>query len=189
MNKKKKLLSDEDESLWDDLTKDIKPIKTNAADIEQPSPRPSRLHAHSRKTPEFKTVLITKQEQALSHGETINIDKNTARKFKQGKMKIDARLDLHGMTQSQAHTALHDFIINNYHKQKRCLLVVTGKGKHIEPQHWSDRDTGVLKEMAPKWLNEPELRQMILSFSYATQSDGGEGALYVLLKRIRNTDI
>lgn len=89
-------------------------------------------------------------------------------------MQIDGKLDLHGMTQAEAHRVLIGFIENAYAMQKRCVIIVTGKGR------------GILKDNVPRWLNEGALRSRILSFSYAQQRDGGEGALYVLIKRQRD---
>ena len=92
-------------------------------------------------------------------------------------MEIDGRLDLHGMTQDAAHAALNGFVLRAYDAGRRCLLVITGKGQ---------AGGGVLKTEGPRWLNLPVLRSKILGFSYAQPKDGGDGALYVLLKRHRN---
>ena len=88
-------------------------------------------------------------------------------------------MDLHGMTQDQAHRALNAFIDASSHAGRRCVLVITGKGGR------GDGSVGVLREQVPRWLNQAPLRPLVLAFSYATPKDGGEGALYVLLKRKR----
>lgn len=116
--------------------------------------------------------------QMLRHGQTAGIDKRTAGRFTRGRMSIDGRIDLHGMTQETAHRALCGFLARAYDAGHRCVIVVTGKGMRGE-------GSGVLRRMVPMWLNEPGLRTRILSFSYAQPRDGGEGALYVLLKRRR----
>jgi DNA-nicking Smr family endonuclease len=103
--------------------------------------------------------------------------------MKRGKMQLDARLDLHGYRQEEAFSILSDFIINSARSKKRCVLVVTGKGLHNETA--GDTGMGVLRKSVPIWLNEEPNRSQILSFSHATPSDGGVGALYVLLKRQR----
>jgi DNA-nicking Smr family endonuclease len=133
---------------------------------------------------EKKRLFQSTAKKALSHGDVADIDKKTATNFVKGKMKIDARLDLHGLTEAQAYDALISFVSNAYGVRKRCLLVITGKGK--KAKHWYEQSTGVLKMLVPKWLNQPPIRPMILSFSYASKSHGGDGALYVLLKRQRN---
>jgi len=91
-------------------------------------------------------------------------------------MEIDGRLDLHGMTQEAAHAALNGFVLRAYDSGRRCLLVITGKGR---------LGSGVLRAEVPRWLNQTPLRERVLGFSYAKARHGGEGALYVLVKRRR----
>lgn len=119
----------------------------------------------------------------LAHGATPGVDKRTAGRFKKGKMAVEGKLDLHGHFQHEAHVALKRFIAAAYAAEKRCVLVVTGKGKRGREREGA---VGVLKESVPRWLNEPSLRAKVLSFSFAAPADGGEGALYVLLKRRRD---
>ncbi len=107
----------------------------------------------------------------LDHGSSAGIDKRQAERFKKGRLKVEAKLDLHGLTQKTAHSILNNFIENQWKIGKRCVLVVTGKGK------------GVLQSAVPNWLNQPLINQYILSFNYAQPKDGGSGALYILLKR------
>ena len=115
----------------------------------------------------------------LDHGSSPGVDKSTATRLKKGRQPIEGRLDLHGMTQSEAHPALDTFIENAYRAGKRAVLVITGKGTK------SDGSVGVLRQAVPRWLNLTPNRARILAFSHATAKDGGEGALYVLIKRKR----
>ncbi|MFA7431875.1 MAG: Smr/MutS family protein [Rhodospirillaceae bacterium] len=121
---------------------------------------------------QVRTVL-----PGLEHGESPGVDKRTAQRFKRGRMEIDATIDLHGMTQEAAHIALNRFVTNGAATGKRCLLVITGKGT---------RGEGVLRRAVPRWLNDERLRGLILSYSHAQPHHGGQGALYVLLKRRRD---
>jgi len=114
----------------------------------------------------------------LSHTSHPGLDKATATKLRQGKLAIDGVLDLHGMTQQRAHAALGHAVENAHHAGRRVLLAITGKGAASE-------GGGVLRRMAPRWLNEPELRRHVLAFCRARPKDGGDGALYVLIKRKR----
>lgn len=114
---------------------------------------------------------------ALDHGTTPGLDKRSAERMKKGEMEIDGRLDLHGMTQDTAHAALVGFISRAYDSGRRCLLVITGKGYR--------EGTGVLRANVPRWLNQSPCRERILGFSHARPQHGGEGALYVLIKRRR----
>ena len=134
--------------------------------------------------------LLEKRSEArklqpnISLGDLTVLDKRTAQRMKRGKMKIDAKLDLHGLYQDEAYKVLKEFLSNAWNSKKRCLLVITGKGLHQGTSATQPR--GVLQKIVPCWLNEEPSRSKILAFSYATRSDGGVGALYVLLKRQRS---
>jgi DNA-nicking Smr family endonuclease len=166
--------------------KDVKPlpghaiqseIKQNANAIKPPPEKPADIDLSN------KTTIKKAAHPLLLHGDTSGLDKNSARRMKRGKMQIDARLDLHGYRQDEAICILADFIINSVRSKKRCVLVITGKGLHHEKP--GDRVAGVLRKNVPIWLNEEPNRSQILSFSHAVPSDGGVGALYVLLKKQR----
>ena len=98
-----------------------------------------------------------------------------------GHVTIDARLDLHGMTQRQAHAALIRFLHQAQTKDAKLVLVVTGKGLGAVSSSASER--GVLRRQVPLWLSLPEFRRFIVSFEEAHVSHGGEGALYLRLRR------
>ncbi len=100
------------------------------------------------------------------------------RRVARGKEAIDARLDLHGLTQAQAHSALLRFLRNAHARDARLVLVITGKGRGDEP--------GVLKRQVPQWLGLPEFRSLVVGFEDARIAHGGEGALYVRLRRARD---
>lgn len=106
------------------------------------------------------------------------IDKRQGERFRRGQLPIEGRIDLHGRTQAEAHDALQHFIERAFKAGKRQLLVITGKGM-------TQSKSGVLKANVPRWLNEPALRRLILAISQARPEHGGEGALYVLLKRAK----
>ena len=106
----------------------------------------------------------------------LNTDRRTFEKLKRGKMKIDGRLDLHGRTQSEAHDALHRFLAASAARRFRCVLIVTGKGYNGH---------GVLRQMVPRWLEEQDNRQKVVTYCTAHPRHGGDGALYILLKRHR----
>ena len=101
-------------------------------------------------------------------------------------MDIEATLDLHGMTQAEAHRALGGFLHRSQGAGKRTVRVITGKGggKDLDSKR-AGPGRGVLRDAVPRWLNEGPNRRMIKAFSHAAPTDGGEGALYLLLKRKR----
>ncbi|HEV2335387.1 MAG TPA: Smr/MutS family protein [Stellaceae bacterium] len=103
------------------------------------------------------------------------VDRATAERLKRGRMRTEARLDLHGMTQAEAHRALAGFVARSRAGGRRCLLVITGHGR---------MSGGVLKTAVPRWLGEPDLRRHVLAIAPARPEEGGSGALYVLLRRL-----
>jgi DNA-nicking Smr family endonuclease len=99
-----------------------------------------------------------------------------------GKQDIDARLDLHGLTQAQAHSVLLRFLRDASAREARLVLVITGKGARGE----GGGERGVLKRQVPQWLALPEFRALVIGFEKAGVRHGGEGALYVRLRRTRD---
>ncbi|HEX7970035.1 MAG TPA: Smr/MutS family protein, partial [Stellaceae bacterium] len=100
-----------------------------------------------------------------------------AERLRRGELGIEARLDLHGMTQEEAHRALDDFLACAQHAGRRCVLVITGKG--------GAGRGGILRSAVPRWLNEAPNRARLLAFAAAQPKHGGAGALYLLLRRRR----
>lgn len=119
------------------------------------------------------------QDQHLDHGKAPGLDKRTQLRLRRGQVRIESRLDLHGMTKDAAHDALSRFLERAYMTGKKTVLVVTGKGLR------ADGRVGVLREAVPKWLNAPSARQWVHAFDHASPRDGGEGALYIILRRRR----
>lgn len=98
-------------------------------------------------------------------------------RLRRGQIDVEARLDLHGMTRSEARGRLCRFLEAGYMDGRRAVLVITGKGLR------RNGEIGVLRRAVPGWLNQPPLRGWIKAFGYAAARDGGEGALYILLRR------
>lgn len=127
----------------------------------------------------------------LRPGEAKGLDRRTAERLRRGKFAIEARIDLHGQTQAEAHRALAAFIAGSHKAGRRCVLVITGKGgppgarKDSGEGVMPDRERGILRRAVPRWLNEPDLRPLILGFAQAQPAHGGAGAFYVLLRRKR----
>lgn len=112
----------------------------------------------------------------LSHGTAADLDKRTLIRLRRGLVPVEAVVDLHGHTQDEAHRNLEAFLATSQRGGRRCVLVITGKGARSE---------GVLRAAVPRWLNQQPNRGRVLAFAYASPAHGGEGALYVLLKRPR----
>lgn len=143
----------------------------------EPAPPPRPLPPARPSQPAPRTL------PDLAHGATPGLDKRSSERMKKGEMEIEARLDLHGMTQDSAHAALLGFIARAFDAGRRCVLVITGKGNRDGKVF--REGMGVLRANVPRWLNQSPCRERILGFSHARPQHGGEGALYVLIKRRR----
>jgi len=135
----------------------IAAVKVKPRPLDLPTPKPAPV----------KTTLPD-----LSLGTAAGVDLATVRKLKRGKIAVTGRLDLHGHTQDQAYSALSHFLAAMQGPASRAVLIITGK-------------SGVLRRQVPGWLNAPPNRARILSFTQARISDGGEGALYVLVRKLK----
>ena len=174
-----------DETLWDSFTRDIEPIERQKPISERSTQDKQKAVKERTERPTLREPV---QRKPLSSGqEGLGLDRRSAEKLRKGQMPIEAQLDLHGMTQVQAQTALRDFIVRAQAAGKRCVLVITGKGVGEDGRRDPlSSGQGVLKRMVPVWLEEPDLRPLVLKTSAARPQHGGGGALYVLLRRNRS---
>ena len=177
---------EEEAALWQRIARDVTPLPRGAAALEDagvpeeeapPPPPPKKIKARVRAAP--KAAAGPPRPPALPDLDPVTpagLDRRTARRLKRGQLPAEARLDLHGRTQDEAHGALRSFIQESRMARRRCVLVITGKGSVASGRG------GVLRQMVPRWLNEPALRRHIIAITNAPESSGGAGALYVLLK-------
>lgn len=168
-------LSREDEALWRHVAGTVKPLAK--ADRPKPAVAPAPPPVRPRAVP---SPLAKAPPPELAPGHTPGLDRRTAQRLKKGDIPVEASLDLHGLTQEEAHQALARFLTRCAQAGRRCVLVVTGKGVKAG-------GAGVLRSSVPRWLNEPALRAQVLAFVHAAPKDGGTGALYVLLRRRRES--
>ncbi|MDV4169148.1 Smr/MutS family protein [Rhodovulum sp. FJ3] len=115
----------------------------------------------------------------------VQMDRKNYDRLRKGKMVPEAKIDLHGMTMSQAHPALVNFVMRNHGRGARLVLVITGKGKSADDGGPIPVRHGVLKHQVPQWLALPPLRGVVLQVTQAHQKHGGGGAYYVYLRRTR----
>lgn len=179
-------IRDEEAALWQRIARDVTPLPGGAVAWEEaetpeeeapPPPPQKKLKKPRRAAP--AAAPAPPRPPALPELDPVvpaGLDRRTARRLKRGQLAAEARLDLHGRTQDQAHDALQDFIQESRMARRRCVLVITGKGSVVSGKG------GVLRQMVPRWLNEPALRRHIIAITNAPESSGGTGALYVLLK-------
>lgn len=188
-------------ALWAHYVRDIKPIKGKRTISDNPAvPKPRKTKIEKAKAaqadkaniPALKAedVFFETMKPAASYekdASSYQIDRNTAEKLRKGQIPIDARIDLHGLYQIQARQQLLSFIEQAYHRNLRCVLVVTGKGRLIldEYKYSHDKTPGVIKRNFKNWLAQEPHASMILKIQRAQIKDGGEGAYYILLRKKR----
>jgi DNA-nicking Smr family endonuclease len=166
-------LSDEEQALWTGFTRLIAPLrrgKETAKPVVDPGKDSSAApHPRVRHDPPPAKALPLAP-----------FDRRLKQRVARGRDAIDARIDLHGMTQREAHAALIRFLRRAQADDARIALIVTGKGAG---EGLGER--GVLRRQVPLWLALPEFRPLIVGFEEAHVSHGGQGALYVRLRRAR----
>jgi DNA-nicking Smr family endonuclease len=176
-----------DDHLWHSVTRSVVPLKRRQATrldaglVERQDkavPRraqgaPVRPAAALKSSSKSSSKLSSKPSPPL-----MPIDRRLKQRLARGRIEIDGRLDLHGRTQSEAHAALLRFLHRAQGDGARTVLVITGKGG-------ADAGRGVLNRQVPLWLALPEFRAYVLGVEAAHAAHGGEGALYVRLRRRR----
>ncbi len=184
---KRGTLSPEDRHLWGKVTRTLTPLHpertrhledelAKAVDAAQPD---------SVKTPRTATAI---QAPAPAVKPTAppplhQLEHKYRRKLVRGVTAIDSRIDLHGLTQHQAHDRLRGFLHRAQARQHKVVLVITGKGGGPGNAYMDER--GILRRMVPQWLSLPDLRSVVIGYEEAHASHGGAGALYVRIRRKR----
>lgn len=185
-----------DDELWERLRKQIRPLKPSLAHDGKAKHTPkhrSGLPAEGdRAGTEPKAAQDLGDKEAakarlVSHGQKASgnneVDKSTLRRLQRGQMKIEALLDLHGMTRTKAHDALLRFIDMAGRKGLRTVLVITGKGRKTDSENFL-RPEGAIRRAFQEWVRETPLSDVILRCEPARPMHGGEGAFYVYLRNI-----
>jgi DNA-nicking Smr family endonuclease len=185
---RRRQLSDEEEALWTGFTRSITPLrpaksaKPSAKPGAKPSATPSAAGAPSPSP--ARPRAVAPREAPPAAPPLAPLGRRLKQRVARGREPIDARIDLHGMTQHEAHAALLRFLHRAQANGAKTALVVTGKGKSVAHRD-AAHERGVLKRQVPLWLALPEFRPLIVGFDDAHVGHGGEGALYVRLRRGR----
>lgn len=132
-----------------------------------------------------KSVALPTQKSSLQFSDnSLRMDVKTFAKMSRGKLKPESRIDLHGMTLDQAHSALISYVFSCHNKGLRLILVITGKGKNsLDSFAGFGLNKGILRHQVPRWLAMPPLSSAVLQVTVAHVTHGGGGALYVYLRR------
>jgi len=177
-------LSDEERRLWRGVARSVKPLRgrtVREAEEGEGAPLPTQPAAKPTAKPAVKSARPAKPA-ALPLTPIVPLARRERQKIARGGTPIDARIDLHGMTQGEAHVALAHFLRRAQRDGARFVLVITGKGGGRNDRA---EDRGVLRRQVPLWLGLPEFRGLVVGFEAAHMAHGGEGALYVQLRRAR----
>lgn len=190
----RKTLSTDDRILWGKVARstralpgrmeEIEALEKTLAEAEPVEPPPIVKEA----APALRKGATTRTFEDMSYqappqprpapGRHQPLERPVKRKIAKGRLELEARIDLHGMFQGEAHGLLLAFIRKAHDRGLRHVLVITGKGSSMGSE-------GALKRAVPMWFVQPDFRHLISSWETAAQNHGGEGALYVRLTRRR----
>ena len=178
-------LSTEERELWAKITRSVAPLRQRrpaaaAAGIPAP-PTPSARKAHAAAAP--RPAAVTRAGAGKPAPKPAlpleSLDRRLKQRLARRTQTIDGRLDLHGKTQNEAHAALVRFLRRAQRDGARFVLVITGKGGRRD----DGGEGGVLKRQVPLWLQLPDLRAYVMGFESAHVGHGGEGAIYVRIRK------
>jgi DNA-nicking Smr family endonuclease len=173
-----------DEVLWERVAESTKPLAKKKAlrSAQRPKAQSPGLAKKAARVPPAPTPKIAAKPAPAARVETLT--RQTARQLERGRLAVDARIDLHGMRQRDAHAALRRFLKSAQRKGHRHVLVITGKGADLDASRpfYAPEERGVLRQAVPHWLSQPDLAQVVISYAEAPRRLGGEGALYVRLR-------
>ena len=182
---------DEDTALWARVVEDARPLRKGRAAAKLPpvKPKPPATKAAPAEDAEIlnEPVKIPVRPKPAPLPRGTSLDRGTARKLETGRLPVEARLDLHGMRARDAHAALKRFLREAQGKGYRNVLVITGKGSAAKEakSFYEEEERGVLRQSVPHWLSGAEFADLVISFAEAPRRLGGEGALYVRVRRGR----
>ena len=183
MTRKGRGLSEEERALWDTVTRAIAPLRRRKPKTEklteEPEARTETIQVAAK--PARKAVAAPVVAPIRPAAPPLApLGRRMRAKLARGSEPIDARIDLHGMTQADAHAALAHFLRRAQARGARVVLVITGKGARAGD---AVSERGVLKRQVPHWLESAALRPLVVGFENAGAGHGGAGALYVRLRR------
>ncbi|AYG57402.1 Smr/MutS family protein [Rhizobium jaguaris] len=183
---KERKLSTDERILWGKVAKSTRPMPGRLADIEafdEVLAAEARAEETARAEKEKASAAsvdpqIPPPPAKQSSGAHHPLERPVKRKIAKGRLALEARIDLHGLIQSEAHAMLLDFLLRAHQRGLRHVLVITGKGSSMGSE-------GALKRAVPMWFSKPEFRFLISSYETAAQHHGGDGALYIRLSRLK----
>lgn len=182
---RRRTLSDDEETLWSSFARSITPLRPAKAKPKSERVAAAPMNAKAAPRAPSRAVSPPVKPPSKTPPKTpplSPLDRRLKQRLARGRDAIEARIDLHGMTQNEAHARLLAFLRSAQSAGKRIALVVTGKGTQRSD---AARERGVLRRQVPLWLALPEFRSLVVGFEEAHVSHGGQGALYIRLRRAR----
>jgi DNA-nicking Smr family endonuclease len=172
MSRRDRHLSDDDRILWNRVARTATPLKGTAPLGPEPAlPLPAQPIVAAAPFADAAPPPLGSVHKVGRH-----LDGPTHDKLAKGRLPIEAKVDLHGMTQHEAHGLLLSFLHRAHAAGLRYVLVVTGKGS-------SSKGDGVLRRVVPEWLATPAFRSIVGGHDGAARQHGGAGALYIRLRK------
>ena len=172
-------LSDDEHTLWTGVIRSIKPLRPRPEPVKT-APAPAIVSKSSAR-PKAAPPIPTPVPWPPAPPTLAPLGRRFRQRLARGSEVLEDRIDLHGLTQAQAHDALLRFLRGSHNRGVRTVLVITGKGAR-----GAGDERGVLKRQVPMWLRLAEFRAFVVGFEDAGHRHGGEGALYVRLRRVRD---
>jgi DNA-nicking Smr family endonuclease len=182
--RRRRALSEEERVLWESVAKQVKPLRKKPRALKASTAPVEEVSAGIKAAGSPKHAPAARLAKILNRDKPpplVPLGRRERSQLSRGRKEIDARIDLHGMTQTRAHRALLSFLQRASSHGLTFVLVITGKGRAVGPE--SER--GVLRRQVPEWLGLPEFRTLVVGFEEAHIGHGGEGALYVRVRRAR----
>ncbi len=187
-------LTAEEERLWQRVAAGVKPLRHSRAEPAAPKAQPSQQRGSPPSAVAPRPVApppapAPASPESSKRSSIAGLDKRSTQRLRQGRTQIDGRIDLHGLTQAEAHHRLDSFVDQAVRRGKRCLLVITGKGSRPRRDEGflPGPEPGILKANVPRWLRTGPHGRQVLAVEPAHLKHGGGGAYYVLLRRRRDT--
>lgn len=200
MTRRRRGLTPEERELWSRVAATARPIRSRPATAAEPDAMPPKTPKQEtdadlpRHTPRDFSIGAAARPLTAAHdlvptiedrlgAQPLRMDHRTHQRMLRGRLKPEARIDLHGMTVAEAHPELVRFLMNARSAGRRMVLVITGKGRAGDDPGPIPQRTGILRHQLPHWLAQPPLAGIVLQVAPAHLKHGGGGAFYVYLRR------
>lgn len=180
MTRRRRPLSSEERKLWAHVARGVVPMKGRILTLEPETVETVTPPPKSEATLSPAPLPLASPKPSLLP--LAPLERKTLTGLRRGTKSVDARIDLHGLRQSEAHEALLRFLYRAQGQGHGLVLVITGKGGTGRIGATYD-ERGILKRLVPHWLSLPDLRPLVIGFDEASAHHGGSGALYVRLRR------